>query len=157
MERLSHEFLRGRSEWLDELRVGRGSFQAIAASARTLLGAMKTPPTRVVVVADLKKSCAPARRLPTPLWAMIMELVGGTHPLDRLLDPVLGLYSGGSPQQQLLWAQSYTKWCVDMNRYYCNLRSEGVDISTVDVTCADKWQERCKAGCLELMPFHDAS
>jgi len=115
-ERLDQAFLQGRPEWLQNLRDGRHSFDLVAHSASTLLAAVRTPPNSVLVVAALKASGPAARRVPAPVWAMIMRAVGGSYPLEELLQPVTEEFARGSPGRQLFRAQAAIKWCLAAQR-----------------------------------------
>merc|ERR1712232_266650 len=54
LQQLAPHFLRDRDKWLMTLRKGRASYSIVAASAKSLLGAMQTPPMTQFVIAALK-------------------------------------------------------------------------------------------------------
>jgi len=150
IERLNEKFLQQRKRWVQMFRARRGSFDTIVNLAWDLQGAMQTPPHRLLLVMAFKKSCTAAKRIPPPLWAMIMQMVGGTHPLGNLSEPVIDMFTGGSPQQQLSSARALMMWCAHNNMHYFALRAAGepmalleTDVKTVDT------QRRCQ-GCVEL-------
>lgn len=97
VERLSEGFLKNHSSWVEQLRVGRGSFETVVSLAEELLREMQTPPDRLLTIMALKKSCAASKRIGAPIWTMIMQMVGGTHPLDRLTKPMVGMFIPGDP------------------------------------------------------------
>jgi len=115
-ERLDQAFLQGRAQWLQDLRNGRHSFDLVAHSAQRLLAAVQTPPDSMLVVAALKASGPAARRVPAPIWAIIMKAVGGAYPLEELLQPVTEEFARGSPGRQLFRAQAAMEWCLSAQR-----------------------------------------
>lgn len=112
IERLDLAFLKRRSSWLQSLHAGYNSFLEIAKCAQELLAAIRTPPTTVLVIASLQSSSVAAKRVPRPVWALIMEFVGGIQPLSALLEPCLEHFMEGNPSKQLKRAQANMKWCV---------------------------------------------
>lgn len=112
VERLDMNFLRGRAQWLQELRGGRHSYSAVAHAAQALLDAIRTPPERLLVIASLKQSSRAARKVSGPLWAMIMEGVGGVKQLHQLLRACTEHYAGGGPAKQLCRAIESLAWCA---------------------------------------------
>lgn len=111
IERLDQNFLLRRQEWLDALRAGRDSWQAVAAAARELLDALRTPPTLVLVFSTLRASGPAAREVPGVLWNIILEYLG-TQPVMATLLPAVETYAGGGPAAQFKRAVAAVQWCT---------------------------------------------
>lgn len=139
IERLDQKFLMHRRQWLRDLHDGYKSFTCIASSARQLLVSLRTPPNGALVIATLKETCKSARRVPRPLWVLIMEFVGGVQPLTDLMYPILTHYRGGGPRQQFKRAKINMGWCVDaMTKVVQDQRFEMS--AHVNAAIADWWQ-----------------
>jgi len=123
VQRLSPHFLSERSKWLTELRRGRGSFKAILPCAIRLERAVQAPPHITMVIARVRQSSRAAQRVGEPVWAMIVEAIGGAHPLEDLLCSVVQKYSVGRPASQFEWAWRTVKWCIEGKSQY-NLRRD---------------------------------
>jgi len=123
IERLDRSFLRQRGVWLEDLRNGRGSFTAVANCALTLLAAVQVPPSDLWLTSRFKSSqnCT-TRKVPSAVWAMILDFVGAAHPLNELLRPTVEFFSPGPPKKQLAWAIQRMHTCIQGKAELCKIR-----------------------------------